>query len=182
MSEIYKYIQMNPDGFFVLNNEAITDKDYGRQLLESMTMDSRHRPVVTFQGVHAYVEAFDEPLIVQQVEFNNQKWNAICLYDFSANFYLDSLSLDEWDRFHGITEQGVPFVFSRKAQNEFFNLLDEFDDDSITFQEKVYTPPLWPGCNADVEKESFWSQKYSEMDPPGWELGEPAKPLVEVLL
>src|SRR5690606_20758241 len=38
---------------------------------------------------------------------------------------------------------GVPFVFSRQAQIEFFDLLESFDDESITIKGQRFPTPPW---------------------------------------
>ena len=127
------------------------------------------------------VEAFDEPLIAQQIQKDGTTWKILANYGLEFPFVLDSLSLDEWDRFHGYTSAKIPFVMSRKAQASFFNMLEEFDDESITADGKTYeVPPYW-SSETDVEKESFWSNIYEREENPGWNLGEPAEALKDMI-
>ena len=49
---------------------------------------------------------------------------------------------------------------SRPAQSEFFNLLDNFDDDSITASGKTYPVPPWIDPISDSSKVDFWQEKY----------------------
>ena len=102
-------------------------------------------------------------------------------YGAEAAFRLESLCVDEWDRFHGLSENSVPFVFSRTAQVEFFDFLDSFDDDSITDRRhalfnsrrgsRLPEPPSGSG---------FWTNIY-QTETPGWELGTET-PILPVVL
>jgi SAM-dependent methyltransferase len=74
------------------------------------------------------------------------------------------LSVDEWDRFHGLTGAKIPFVFSRHAQIEFFDLLDGFDDESITVKGKRYEVGPWLLPNDDTNKAQYWSDAYVKGD------------------
>jgi SAM-dependent methyltransferase len=97
------------------------------------------------------------------------------------SFRLETLMVDEWDRFHGQTDSLVPFVFSRVAQEKFFDLMDEFDDDSITYQEKNYpVKSYWPD-REDLQESNYWENVYHEEKNPGWNLGGPAEALKDML-
>ena len=122
----------------------MVDQEYGHHLLKHLVCEEKGRFQTPYQNQNYWVEAFDEPLIVQQVDrIKGDKWDVLFPYEFKSNFELDSLSLDEWDRFHGLTVQGVPFVFSRAAQSEFFHLLDDYDDTSITVGHRHDEVPDW---------------------------------------
>lgn len=101
-------------------------------------------------------------------------------FEVKKSFKLETLTLDEWDRFHGLTTDGIPFTFSRKSQDHFFSTLDEFDDDSITFNGKRIEISPWFSPKAPVEQESFWSNIY-RTETPKWDLGKPSPALTEML-
>src|SRR5690606_15437803 len=70
--------------------------------------------------------------------------------------------------------------FSRKAQNEFFNLLDEFDDEWIQWRgQKISTPSFYID-EPSVAESHFWQERYLQ-GTHGWDLGEPAPALVSAL-
>lgn len=97
-----------------------------------------------------------------------------CALDFST------LTVDPWDRFHGRTPQGIPYVFSRRAQIQLFDLLDSFDDDSVSFNGQHYVIRPWLSPNVETRSEGFWSELYRQSKD-GWELQAPAPALVDML-
>ncbi|HWU42978.1 MAG TPA: hypothetical protein VN132_06050, partial [Bdellovibrio sp.] len=128
------FIQIDEEGYGVSGELRIQDPTAGAEILQNLQLHQSGTLLSTFGGTPVIVEAFDEPLIAQQILHENSVWKIRGLYGVEFSFQLNSLSLDEWDRFHGYTDKNVPFVMSRKAQAGFFNILDEFDDDSITFE------------------------------------------------
>ncbi|MBO9665852.1 MAG: methyltransferase domain-containing protein [Bdellovibrio sp.] len=176
-----QFIQIDEEGFGISREVRIQDLQAGQEILENLKVHQGGTLLSTYGGVPVIVEAFDEPIIAQQIEHYEGTWTVIGNYRTEFSFSLDTLSVDEWDRFHGYTKDKVPFVMSRKAQASFFNMLEEFDDESITVDGKTYeVPPYWTP-NTDVEEESFWSQIYKREENPGWNLGEPAEALKDMI-
>ncbi len=218
-----RFIQIDEEGYFASSGLRISDEVYGLSLISHI--QEKNRGFVTLSGgVEAFVEAFDVPLVARHVTRQNseldndegepfEKTSSSSFtfspftmflqfnYGFISRFDVRSLVTDEWDRFHGRTADGLPFVFSRPAQMEFFNLLENFDDDAIWINgEKVVVPsindvdrarPLYKGeappagAHVDVNTLSFWTERYEKWtetgEKPGWELGEAAKPMREAL-
>lgn len=195
------YLAIDEEGFPLTGEIRVTDPDIGSQLLKSIQFAENGAFKTKWGDEEAYVEAFDEPLVIQRVEapvevpanviqgkFNSEKgfveqknlWQIWAPYNSEFSFKLDSLTLDEWDRFHGLTTTGIPFVFSRKAQAQFFELLEEFDDDSITYKGQRFAVKPWLPLRKDVHSEEYWSQIY-RTEEPGWELGRPAPALLDML-
>lgn len=101
-------------------------------------------------------------------------------YGIQWNFDLSTLVVDEWDRFHGLTTNKIPFVLSNQAQDQFFDQLDEFDDDSFQFAGTQYTPdPFWLTDSA-ISKAGYWSQRYLNNEA-RWDLGDAAMGLQSLL-
>jgi SAM-dependent methyltransferase len=176
-----RFVQIDEEGYGVSGETRIQDPEIGGELLSSMKLHEGGTLVSTFGETPVIVEAFDEPYVASQVHLDGEKWFIELPYDLRISFKLESLSLDEWDRFHGYAENKIPFVLSRKAQASFFQMLEEFDDDSITFKGKNYEiPPYWDD-KPEVEKENFWSNLYRSESTPGWDLGEPAEALKDML-
>lgn len=176
-----RYISVDEEGYLAFDGVRITDAEYGRDLL------SRIRPVEGFRfvtetgGHQVFVEAFDEPFVARHIEKAGTGRGRIALpYELSVEFPWNSLSVDEWDRFHGVSEKGVAFVLSRPAQIELFDLLDSFDDDSITVDGQNYAVGPWLKPTAEVNKDQFWTGIY-ENENPGWELGRETPILPAVL-
>ncbi|MCC7404141.1 MAG: methyltransferase domain-containing protein [Bdellovibrionales bacterium] len=176
-----RFTQIDEEGYFLSNGLRVTDEDYGRTLLAQIVREERGRCFLTIEGHQVWVEAFDEPLVAKQVEKRDgDEWELLFPYGYRAQFKLSTLSLDEWDRFHGSILSGVPFVMSRPAQSEFFRILDDYDDESITANGVVYQIPPWLLTEPEVNRAEFWSHRYQEKDTP-WDLAEPTPVLVETL-
>lgn len=94
------------------------------------------------------IEAFSDPLVVSHIDFSATGLVLQLPYGVSFEFELhpkkpeQQIYLDEWDRFHGFIED-VPFVFSRNAQNDFFNGLESFDDESFVFNGHQFETKPW---------------------------------------
>jgi hypothetical protein len=71
-------------------------------------------------------------------------------------------------------------VFSRKAQAEFFNLLEDYDDDSITVNGKKLPVGRYYQERDDVNHRDFWAERYQTNDHP-WDLNGP-HPAIEPIL
>ena len=133
-----RFIRIDEDGYFLIDEERLANADLGAAWLGYVRMDGRCRAILALPGEEdAVVEAFDEPYVALALEAHaaggaSCHWIAQMPYHYREPFALSSLTVDEWDRFHGRTERGVPFVLSRPAQAAFFDMADEFDDDGIT--------------------------------------------------
>jgi SAM-dependent methyltransferase len=174
---------LDEEGYFAFDGHRVDDSELGRTLLNNMSVSSRGTLTTAMDGQTAFVEAFDSPLVIRHVRPGSPGFlEADGAYHSVYKMPLASLSTDEWDRFHGTTEKGLPLVFSRTAQVEFFDLLESFDDDSITIAGRKYLVPAWLNPVQDVDQENFWSELYrKEQEPPAWELGQPAPALSSVL-
>ncbi len=177
-----RYLPIDEEGYFVFEHTRVTDADIGRPLLDNlMAHEDGNRFVTSLNGQQAWVESFDEPLVARHVSADDAEHGVLDLvYGAQAKFSYASLTVDEWDRFHGRSEKGVPFVFSRQAQMEFFELLEEFDDDSITVQGKRFPVPAWLSANAEVNAEPFWTNLYKTAQD-GWDSGQESVILPTVL-
>jgi len=176
-----RFIQIDEEGYVLLGELRTQDPEVGGEVFLEMAFAENGAIVSRCGGVPVVVEAFDEPYVASQISFEHGQWVLSLPYHTDFNFTLDSLSLDEWDRFHGKANNEIPFVMSRKAQASFFNLLEDFDDDSITFQGKTYQIPAFYPERKDVNKAEFWTNIYHEEKNPGWNLGEPAEALKDML-
>jgi SAM-dependent methyltransferase len=177
-----RYLPIDEEGYFIFDGRRVDDEELGRALLESIEKVEAERYVTSMNGERAWVEAFDEPLIARHVAAEKPGFCTIDLpYRTQMRFALDTLSVDEWDRFHGVTDKQIPFVFSRGAQFEFFDLLDSFDDDSITVGGVEYKTPPWLVPQRAPDTPAFWTGIYKGEEPPGWEQGHESVMLPAVL-
>lgn len=178
---IDKYISVDEDGYFAFDAQRVDDETYGRKLQENLAADDKGRYTTELQGNKAWVEYFDAPLIAKHIALKNSTTAVIDLaYNNKAEAGFDHLCVDEWDRFHGLTTGGIAFVLSRQAQVEFFELLDEFDDDSVTIGGRKYSTPAWLEPFRDADKDQFWTKIY-QTEEPGWELNGPTPVLKDIL-
>lgn len=175
------FITLDEEGYFLQDEMRLNDQKTGYALLKNMAQDENGAFVSNVDSRYFFVEVFDEPLIAQFVSFEKSGWQIICPYETLFSFNLNSLRVDEWDRFHGRTKEDIPFVFSRKAQMQFFNLLEEFDDDSITWEGKNYPVQLLLKSFPEVDQEKWWSDVYVSEGNPRWNLAEPAEALKDML-
>ena len=176
-----KFIQIDEDGYALFGEIRVTDEDVGHEILSNLSISDKFRVMTEIDSEEVIVEAFDEPLIAQQVEVRQDQWILQGAYQFKTPFSLENLTLDEWDRFHGTTDHGVPFVFSRKAQAHFFNLLEDYTDDSISFKGETFEIPPNFKNTTHVNQESWWSNIYRQEANPGWNLNEPTEALKDML-
>lgn len=167
-----RFLQIDEEGQFHFDGTRVSDADYGADLMRGLFMDETGRCKCRTDGMEVWVEAFDAPFVAANVEREDKTWHLILPYGHSEEFQLESLTLDEWDRFHGRAEKKIPFVFSRAAQAEFFNLLDDYDDDSITADGRTYHLPMWLNPKPESRDSQFWNHIY-RTESPEWELNEP---------
>jgi SAM-dependent methyltransferase len=175
-----KYIAIDEEGYPLFGEVRVTDVNTGAELLRNITFAENGALQTTLQDTVAFIEAFDEPYVAAQVLKLDSGWRILLPYSLELPFDPATLSVDEWDRFHGLTLSGIPFVFSRKAQAEFFHLVDEFDDDSVTINGRRFDIPGWFQVRPDVRTEKYWTQIY-KTEEPRWELNQPAPALVDML-
>lgn len=175
-----RYLSIDEEGFIALNGIRVDDEKIGAGLLDGLQRVEKDRFVTTWDGQTVLVEAFDQPLVARRVEKSGSQFFIIAPYGLRREFNIEKLCLDEWDRFHGLTiENEIAFVFSRTAQAQFFDLLDEFDDDSITVGGKKFQIPPYYLPVPQIDNQKFWTDIY-QTETPGWDLGTPAKPLADI--
>jgi Thiopurine S-methyltransferase (TPMT) len=175
-----RFIQIDEEGYFHMDGLRVADAVAGRSWLSSVTVDRRGRYWLYMGAEPIFVEAFDEPYVALDIARSGQGWIVTMPYGHTEPFPLQSLSLDEWDRFHGRTERGIPFVLSRSAQARFFNDVDDYDDDGVLVDGiRIATRP-WLSENAEANQPDWWSHIY-RTEEPRWDLGGPTPVLAQVL-
>ena len=176
-----QFLKMDEDGYFVLNDGLRLEQDeLGLKWMHALHGTEDGRTVASIDGQSVLLEYFDAPLVVQHVETLKGQLKLLGHYGFSAMANLESLSLDEWDRMHGLTEDGLPFVLSRQAQFEFFEKLEAYDDESITWDDQRIETPTWLNP-ADFDPAiGFWSDLYKTSDTP-WDQAGPHPALKNIL-
>ena len=179
MSEV-QFLKIDEEGYFILNDGLrLENDDLGRSWLSALRTEERCTRAV-IDGRNIVIEAFDEPLVVQHVETLQNQLKLLGHYGFQTFADLNSLCLDEWDRLHGLTQEGLSFVLSRQAQFEFFEQLEDYDDESITWHGKQIATPAWLNPANFDPAENFWSGRYQQCDTP-WDQAGPHPALNSVL-
>lgn len=169
-----KSIAIDEEGYFLLHNGTrLSDETLGATMLQSLSVDHYGVTRMTEGNDEYLVEPFDKPYVARQIHIHQSQLQVQMPYQLKCDVDMGSLCLDEWDRFHGLTTQQIPFVLSRPAQAELFNRADDFSDDSITIAGQEVTTPPYYITNAEVDTSPFWSQKYQESTLPGWDLDGP---------
>ena len=176
-----RFIQIDEEGYFKMDELRVADAEIGRVWLASLSMDERGIPWVRIDGTPILVEAFDEPYIALDIEKSaGGSWQITLPYGHREIADTTTFTLDEWDRFHGRTSRGVPFVLARAAQARLFDLVDEYDDDSVTIEGRRYEIRPWLEENPDVNRGDFWTNIY-RTEEPRCELNAPAQGLVSLV-
>lgn len=172
---IPKSIVIDLEGYPSFNNLRVTDQQIGQQIIKSIQWAPNGAFACELNNEKYLIEAFDQPLILQSLSCTeSENWVGHFNYQTNLSFNLMHLMVDEWDRFHGLTTEGqIPFVFSRSAQAQLFENLDEFDDDRICYQNKwINIKPLYQ-ASSELETSPYWCNKYTSSNfKPGWELND----------
>ncbi len=174
-----RFIQIDEEGYWIFQGLRVEDQPLGQKMLQNLRM-VRGRCLTEIEGEWAVVETFDAPFVARQVERRGEEWWIQLPYQTEFQFSISSLSLDEWDRFHGMTNTEIPFVFSRPAQFQFFDLLDSFDDETIEVSGQKYEIPNWLIDKPEIDNVDFWTNIY-QTETPLWEL-EAATPILKSVL
>lgn len=170
-----KSITIDQEGYPSFNNLRVTDQLIGQQIIKSLQWVPNGAIACEINQEKYLIEAFDQPLVLKSLTpSKSQDWTGHFGYQTDYQFNIQHLMVDEWDRFHGLTTEGqLPFVFSRPAQAQLFEHLDEFDDDRICYQKNwIEIKPLYQVAS-EIEQSPYWCHKYTSSNfKPGWELNE----------
>lgn len=163
-------VRIDEDGYFQFGELRVTDESVGRELFENLHFDEDLTLLSVTGETPVGVEAFNSPLVPHQIELVDENTGRLFLpYGHSVLFSLETLRLDEWDRLHGVAQNGLPFICSRTAQAELFQLADEFEDEAICLKNRwIQTPNVYQNAQS-VNETLFWSALYKENEIPPWD-------------
>lgn len=178
-----RVITINEHGDIFLNPDhpPVIDPNHTEEIHRNLKLNADFTLTTEFQDEKYLVESFDHPLHVMAVEFRDKQ----ILLQTRQNtlFQADNnkWSVDEWDRFNGLTTSGAPFVLTERAQEQIFNLADCFDDESfVAAGEYIATPPYFFDT-PHIENPKFWSDIYQAEANPGWNLNDAAEAFKDML-
>lgn len=175
----HRFLSIDEEGFVISGDIRWTEPTAGREILENLRLADNGALLSKSGDQDVIIEAFDAPLVAKQVNRENDNWTLLFPYEFTATFDPRQLKVDDWDRFHGLTDKGTPFVFSRSAQAQFFDLIDDSDDDSITIDGETFEiGPLFE--ESPIESAEAWDKLYRDNEN-GWDLNQPAEALKDML-
>ncbi len=176
-------IPIDEEGYPLFSELRVTDPLIGREILENIRFAENgafitkvHTKAHEEELTEYLIEAFDEPLVARHIS----KTTITVPFELEFEFDFKTLSVDEWDRFHGLTKQDIPFVLNRNAQKELFDLCDDYDDDSLTIDGKVIPVKPWMSADPAVETEKYWSHVY-QTETPRWELNQASPALLDMI-
>lgn len=176
----FKFLQIDEEGFPLSSGLRLQDKNFGASLLKNIQkVPERNVFVSKFENETYIIENFDEPLVAQHVHLKDGQFFVEFNYELYEPLNLQTITVDEWDRFHGFNQHKVPFIFSRNAQSDFFNFIENFDDDGFHFQGKYYDIyPLYSDA-IETSQAQFWQGRY-ETQQTGWDMNGPHPALESV--
>lgn len=178
-----RFLSINEHGdiFTDPDQPALRDPTQIEEVHRNLRLTENFSLVTEFQDEEYLVESFDHPLQIIAVEFRDRsvflQTRQNTLFQADAQRW----SVDEWDRFNGLTTSGAPFVLTNKAQEHLFNLADSFDDEGFVAKgEYIATPPYYFDAPA-IENPAFWTEIYQAEGNPGWNLNEAAEAFKDML-
>lgn len=176
-------IAIDEEGFPLQCEERIRDPNLGRQILSNLCFAANGALQTSYEGRTFVVEAFDDPLVAKNFIYTERAGPGVAEieapFGLRFRFAVASLVLDPWDRFHGLTTEGIPLVFSRKAQESFFDSLEEYDDEFFKLDGVVYRAKPWLPDFGEVSRDQFWDSSYQN-GRAGWETNQPSPILTEM--
>lgn len=177
-----RFLAIDEEGYPIFEEKRVTDENIGRTLLSNLRFSKNGCLLTTLNGEDCVIEAFNQALVIRSVAIH-ENGNLELEAPYHTKFESDpkTLSVDEWDRFHGYSTTGLPFVLSRPAQVQFFDLLEEFDDESITINGHQFEVPEYWQSQDLVNSAKHWTATYTLQGNPAWNLGAPAEALTDML-
>ncbi|MBX7231198.1 MAG: methyltransferase domain-containing protein [Bdellovibrionales bacterium] len=193
------FLTIDANGLWFEGSDPIKNDEYVALLLGNLRQDRYHGYVTQDQERSFIVEAFDYPLVAQSISVENGNLTVHLPYGLSKSITLKQVYLDDWDRFVIMTSfsaeksltistslnsdpliDQLPLVLSRAAQTQLFDILDQFDDESVTFHGIKYPVENWYYGDSLVETPHFWTSIYQN-EKPGWDLGRETAILNDIL-
>lgn len=174
---------IDEQGYFLLdNNLRMNDTAYGNLLLKNLRIDDHFALwSVTSDGQPLLIEPFDKPLVAQNVEVLGTDIWALWPYEHRSKIVLETLCFDDWGRLVGWTENKIPFVFLKKAQDAFWNTVKPVSSTAFEWNRKIYTPGSYYLTSEEAAQHQFWETRFAQNNTP-WDLHGPHPAIEPILL
>ncbi len=179
--EAFLIIDEKGDLFLDPEEPALTNPTEIEEIQTNLRLTEQSTLVTELHDKKYFVESFDHPLQIIAIQIKEKK---IYLQSRQNNLFLadnTKWSVDEWDRFNGMTTSTAPFVLTEKAQDQLFNAVDSYDDEGFVAEgEYVSTSPYYIDT-ALIDKAQYWADIYKTETNPNWNLDQPAEALKDML-
>ncbi len=129
-AENFLIIDESGDLFSPNAETKIVDLDKIQILLRNIKLTDSFSLETNLENEVYIVEAFDHPLLVQRLENHSGKILLQTQYQMLFDADVTKFSVDDQDRFCGLTTSGAPFRLTAKAQERLFNDCDEYENES----------------------------------------------------
>ncbi len=175
------FIAIDEHGRVLKGESRVNDLDILQKFFETLKVKDTSAVISKYNGVDCFVEAFDAPWVAVDISFSQNKFIITNTYGFSTLSSPKDCYFDEWDRLHGANENNVPWVLNRSAQEKFFDLLEEYNDESFTIGGETYIPkPAFvEERDIDIKDPDWWTNIYQTEVTPGWDIKTPHPALVD---
>ncbi len=179
----FRFISINEHGdiFFDAEGSPVKDANQIEEIHRNLKLDEQFNLVTEFQGDEYLVESFDHALHIIAIEIKGEQ----ILLQTKQNTLFESnnekWSVDEWDRFNGLTTSGAPFVLTTKAQKFLFEKVDSYDDEGFSINKKYIPTPPYYFDTPQIENSQYWTEVYKAEENPGWNLNDAAEAFKDML-
>ncbi len=172
------FFKINSKGDLLnVEGNLVQDNDLTKKIISSITLKNN----VYLTAEDEIVEVYNFVYIVSHIDsVEGEILHCKGQYDLPLKLNLREAFLNYEDKFIIYTFDKVPAMLSDVAQEQLFDMSDEFSDDSITIRNVNYLTPAWLKKNSLVTQPKFWSEQYIEQKTP-WDLGKPSPSLVWAL-
>jgi SAM-dependent methyltransferase len=174
-------LKVDEEGLLWRGDERIADASEAKRLFSSIILNEDGVPTARDERGVILIEPFDALILARHVqEASQQRIRLAGPYGLFFDIDPRTLCLDAWDRLRGLTSDGLDVVFLRSAQEEFFELLEDYSDTSITIQGVRFETPAWPGGNTEARNPEWWAAFFRDGSLP-WDLGAPHPALADIV-
>lgn len=195
LSEIDVRVEIDEEGFPVFGGLRIDDEELLSDIFQNLQRfreDELSSKIVTqmkatANGKWAWIDAFDEPFVVQSVAIADDRdktaqqelvfcWQ--CLGGLVFNVAWKDLYVDEHSRFHSyLGDQKIPSVLSRKAQAQLLEIVAQYQGPELSEPRRYRSAQT--RNNHKPDEAEFWKESWES--GPGWDMGQPHPYLREKL-